>query len=434
MKVLVKRRLLYCLLVALTVSPAASAQENSALPLEELQVFAEVFGKIKSEYVEEVEDKELIRFAIRGMLSGLDAHSAFLEHDDFEKMQTETDGQFGGLGIEVTKENGLIRIVTPLDGTPAHEAGLEPGDIILKIDGVSVQDMHLDEALTRMRGEPGTEIRLTVHREGVNDLIEVDMVRTVIQIQSVRSELLEPGLGYLRVSSFQSGTAQNMRVQIKELVDDNQGDLDGLVLDLRNNPGGVLSGAVEISDMFLDGGDIVSIKGRIPSSNQTYSAQPGDVLNAMPMVVLVNGGSASASEIVAGALQDHKRAVIIGTNTFGKGSVQSVIPMNYGGALKLTTSLYFTPSDRSIQVTGISPDISSQQAVIAEFLDPDTQFRESDLNQHLENASPEEELPTPGSTLQERFGQDYQLLQAVNLLKGMTIIGSSKIPDQTAEG
>lgn len=410
----------------MAISPALKAAEkNNSLPIEELQMFAEVFGKIKADYVEEIDEKDLLTYAINGMLAGLDAHSTFLEPVGYKQMQTDTDGQFGGLGIEVTKENGLIKVVAPIDGTPADEAGLQSGDFIVEIDGVSVLKIPLSEALSKMRGEPGTEIELTIQREGVPDLLQVELVRSVIQIQSVRSELLAPGLGYLRLSSFQSGTAQHMRVQIKALIDDNEGSLDGLVLDLRNNPGGILSSAVEISDMFLDGGDIVSIKGRIELSNKTYSAQPGDILDAKPMVILVNGGSASASEIVAGALQDHKRAVIVGTNTFGKGSVQSIIPINYGRALKLTTSLYFTPDDRVIQKKGIAPDIMAQLS-----RDGDYDYWE-DLEQVMDDPEPEEGAEQSETTLAQRLRGDNQLLQAVNLLKGMRIIGSVEESEQS---
>lgn len=420
-----RQYLAHSLWVAMSISPVLKASEqDSILPVEELQIFAEVFGKIKADYVEEIDDEELLTFAIKGMLSGLDAHSAFFEPAGFKKLQTDTDGQFGGLGIEVTKEDGLIRIVAPIDGTPADEAGLESGDYIVEINGASVLDMPLDEALTRMRGKPGTEIELTIQREGVDERFKVDLVRSVIQIQTVRSGLLEPGMGYLRLSSFQSGTAQHMRVQIKALAEDSPEGLDGLVLDLRNNPGGILSSAVEISDMFLDGGDIVSIKGRVASSNKTYSAQPGDILNAKPIVVLVNRGSASASEIVAGALQDHKRAVIIGSNTFGKGSVQSIIPINYGRALKLTTSLYFTPNERLIQKKGISPDIVSQPVAVDNYGFPDAS---------------EEGAPSPPSTersestLMERLKRDKPLLQAVNLLRGMKIIEAGAALKQGVE-
>ena len=427
MKTPVKRPLLFCLWIVMAISPALKAAEKAnSLPIEELQMFAEVFGKIKTDYVEEINDKDLLTHAINGMLAGLDAHSAFLEPVGYKQMQSDTDGQFGGLGIEVTKENGLIKVVAPIDGTPADEAGLQPGDFIVEINGISVLKMPLSEALSKMRGEPGTEIELTIRREGMLDLFPVELVRSVIQIQSVRSELLGPGLGYLRLSSFQSGTAQHMRVQLKALVDDNKGSLDGLVLDLRNNPGGILSSAVEISDMFLDSGDIVSIKGRIESSNKTYSAQPGDILDAKPMVILVNGGSASASEIVAGALQDHKRAVIVGTNTFGKGSVQSIIPINYGRALKLTTSLYFTPDDRVIQKKGIAPDIMAQLS-----RDGSHDYREG-LGQVMDDSAESEEGAEQSETLLgQRLRGDNQLLQAVNLLKGMRIIGHAEEPKQS---
>ncbi|MCY4050834.1 MAG: S41 family peptidase [Gammaproteobacteria bacterium] len=419
MKTLVKRSLWSFLWIAIVISPELKATEkDDDLPIEELQMFAEVFGKIKADYVEEIEDKDLLTHAINGMLAGLDEHSAFLEPAGYKQMQTDTDGQFGGLGIEVTKEDGLIKVVAPIDGTPADEAGLQSGDFIVEIDGDAVLDMPLSDALSKMRGEPGTPIELTIQREGVSELIQVDLIRSVIQIRSVRGELLEPGLGYLRLSSFQSGTAQHMRVQIKTLVDDNEGSLDGLVLDLRNNPGGILSSAVEISDMFLDGGDIVTIKGRIESSSKTYSAKPGDILEAKPMIILVNRGSASASEIVAGALQDHKRAVIVGTKTFGKGSVQSIIPINYGRALKLTTSLYLTPNDRVIQKKGISPDITAQLTGVGDYGLAEGQELAVDDSESEEGAGRSE------TTLAQRLRSDNQLLQAINLLKGMRIIGS----------
>ena len=392
------------------------------LPLEDLQIFSEVFGKIKSEYVDQVDDKTLLQNAIRGMLSGLDPHSTFLDPEEFEGIRITTDGKFGGLGIEVTTEEGVIKVVTPIDGTPAYDAGLQPGDLILELDHVSVRGKSLQESVEKMRGDPGTKIILTILREGESATFEVELVRAVIKVTSVRSELLESGFGYVRVSSFQSSTAQSLRSQIKSLVSKNGAALNGLVLDLRNNPGGVLSGAVEVSDMFLSKGDIVTTRGRTSTSEQKLAARPDEVTDNAPMVVLVNGGSASASEIVAGALQDHDRAIIMGTRTFGKGSVQTVIPMNNGGALKLTTARYYTPSDRSIQAKGIVPDIIAEQASLTK-PEERKQLSEADLSGHLENEEAQEsETENRSEQLKDRIASDYQLKEALNLLKGMSFI------------
>ena len=399
----------------------AYADDPDPLPLEDLQVFSEVFGKIKSEYVDQIDDKTLLRDAIQGMLNGLDPHSAFLDPEDFEEIRISTDGKFGGLGIEVTTEDGLIKVVAPIDGTPAYEAGLMPGDIILMLDDEPVRGMSLRDAVELMRGDPGTQIKLTVARKGIAEPFEVELTRAIIKVTSVRGELLEDEYGYVRISSFQSGTAQNLRKQIKELSEASEGELKGLILDLRNNPGGILNGAVEVSDMFLSGGEIVSTRGRSGDAGQSYSARPDDVMDDAPMVVLVNGGSASASEIVAGALQDHQRAIIMGTRTFGKGSVQTVIPMNNGGALKLTTARYYTPSDRSIQAKGIEPDIITEQLEFAAASDS-REISESDLAGHLENGDAvEDETNGPASSAQ-RTANDHQLREALNLLKGMSLV------------
>ena len=413
---------LVCLFFTLFAASGVLAQENDVepLPLEDLQMFSEVFGKIKSEYVDQVDDATLLRNAIRGMLSGLDPHSAFLEPEDFEEIKISTDGKFGGLGIEVTSEDGLIKVVTPIDGTPAWHAGVKAGDLILKLDDEAVRGMSLKEAVDRMRGDPGSEIILTIAREGEAGPIEIKVVRAIIRVTSVKGDLLEPGFGYIRLSSFQSSTAQSLRNQVKFLIEENGKPLEGLVLDLRNNPGGVLSGAVEVSDMFLSEGDIVSTRGRTSSSEQSFTAKPDDITDDAPMVVLVNGGSASASEIVAGALQDHHRAIIMGTKTFGKGSVQTVIPMNNGGALKLTTARYYTPSDRSIQARGIVPDIIAREAEFSEAGSDNRQISESDLSGHLENDEGDEDAPV--QTLAELVERDYQLREALNLLKGMSLV------------
>ena len=416
----------FSLLAVILLMPqivSAQDQNESSLPLEDLQIFSEVFGKIKSEYVDQVDDKTLLRNAIKGMLAGLDPHSTFLDPEDFEDIRISTDGKFGGLGIEVTTDDGLIKVVTPIDGTPAYEAGLQPGDLILKLDDIPVRGMSLQESVDKMRGDPGSSIKLTIFREGESDELEFELIRAIIKVTSVRGELLEPGLAYVRVSSFQSGTAQALRNQVKSLVEKNNGALDGIVLDLRNNPGGVLSGAVDVSDMFLSGGDIVSTRGRTSASEQSFSARPDDITDDAPMVVLVNRGSASASEIVAGALQDHQRAIIMGTQTFGKGSVQTVIPMNNGGALKLTTARYYTPKDRSIQAKGIVPDIIIEQARLTEINDSNGMVSESDLAGHLENEVAEDGADkSNGLSGKQRLKKDFQLREALNLLKGMSLV------------
>ena len=411
-------------LISLMLQVANAQDENeSSLPLEDLQIFSEVFGKIKSEYVDQVDDKTLLRNAIKGMLAGLDPHSTFLDPEDFEDIRISTDGKFGGLGIEVTTDDGLIKVVTPIDGTPAYEAGLQPGDIILKLDDVPVRGLSLQESVDKMRGEPGSSIKLTVFRAGEAEELEFKLVRAIIKVTSVRGELLEPGLAYVRVSSFQSGTAQSLRNQVKSLVEKNNGSLDGIVLDLRNNPGGILSGAVDVSDMFLGEGNIVSTRGRTSTSKQSFSARPDDITDDAPMVVLVNRGSASASEIVAGALQDHQRAIIMGTRTFGKGSVQTVIPMNNGGALKLTTARYYTPEDRSIQAKGIIPDIVIEQARLTEIDNTNSAVSEVDLAGHLENEAAEGGADnSDGLSGKQRLKKDFQLREALNLLKGMSLV------------
>ncbi len=420
-------RFLTSLLAAggIVFSLQAQAQSTESLPLEDLQIFSEVFGKIKSEYVDPVDDATLLRNAIKGMLSGLDPHSVFLDPEDFQEIKITTDGKFGGLGIEVTTEDGVIKIVAPIDGTPAYDAGLQTGDLILKIDDVSVRGIDLNDAVEKMRGDPGSHIKLTIDREGEPGLLEIELVRAIIKVTSVRGEIIEPGYGYVRLSSFQSGTAESLRTRVKNLIEENGGQLKGLVLDLRNNPGGILSGAIEVSDMFLGEGNIVTTRGRTSTSDQSFSAKPDDISGDAPLVVLVNGGSASASEIVAGALQDHKRAIIMGTRTFGKGSVQTVIPMNNGGALKLTTARYFTPSDRSIQARGIIPDIVTEQGELKKISGNGSQVSESDLTGHLENGDgSSQQESTATDPTRERLEKDLQLREALNLLKGMSLVKS----------
>jgi carboxyl-terminal processing protease len=400
------------------------------LPLNELRSFTEVFSRIKSDYVEPVEDKKLLEDAVQGMLAGLDPHSAYLDADSFKDMRVETEGQFGGLGIEVTMENGFVKVVSPIEDTPAARAGVKPGDLIIRLDDKAVKGLTLTEAVRFMRGKPGSDITLTIVREGATKPLKITLTRAVIKIQSVKSRMLESGFGYVRITQFQAGTDKGLAEALKKLETENKGTLRGMILDLRNNPGGVLNSAVGVSDAFLDNGLIVYTEGRVADSKMKLSATPGDLLNGAPMVVLINGGSASASEIVAGALQDHKRAVIMGTKSFGKGSVQTIIPVSNGAALKITTARYYTPSGRSIQASGIVPDIVTEEARITKSEAAD-RLRESDLARHLENgdeiAKPKEEPKKENKKDDKKKDEtgkpaveDYQLQEALNLLKGIS--------------
>lgn len=399
----------------------------TALPIDELRTFTEVYARIKSDYVEAVEDKKLLEEAIQGMLAGLDPHSSYLDIESFRDVRVETEGQFGGLGIEVTMENGFVKVVSPIEDTPAAAAGLKPGDVIIRLDEKAVKGMALSEAVRLMRGKPGTDIVLTVVREGSSKPLKFTVTRAVIKIQSVKQRLLEPGYGYVRITQFQSGTPKALSAAIKKIEDENKGRLKGLLLDLRNNPGGVLNAAVGVSDAFLDEGLIVYTEGRVPDSKLKFSASAGDLLDGAPMVVLVNSGSASASEIVAGALQDHKRAIVMGTKTFGKGSVQTIVPVSNGAALKLTTARYYTPDGRSIQAAGIAPDIVTEDAKITRN-DTGDRLREADLARHLENPSNNEVKPIEVPKPTEPAGrkptapeEDYQVQEGLNLLKGIAI-------------
>ncbi len=415
---------------AITVGVAVLAEREQAkearapLPLDELRTFTEVFSRIKSDYVETVEDKKLLGDAVQGMLAGLDPHSSYLDAESFKDVRVETEGQFGGLGIEVTMENGFVKVVAPIEDTPAARADLRTGDLIIRLDEKAVKGMTLTEAVRLMRGKPGSEIVLTVVREGQSKPIKVALKRAVIKIQSVKQKLVEPGYGYVRITQFQAGTEKGLNEAVKKLAKENNGVLRGLVLDLRNNPGGVLNGAVAVSDAFLNKGLIVYTDGRVPDARLRFSATPGDILNGAPLVVLVNGGSASASEIVAGALQDHKRAVVMGTKTFGKGSVQTIVPVSNGSALKLTTARYYTPGGRSIQATGIVPDIVTEEAKLTKSEAGD-RLREADLARHLGNGEatpPKEEKKDEKKKESPRpfaSPDDYQLQEALNLLKGI---------------
>ena len=377
----------------------------SALPVEDLQRFTDVYMRIKRNYVEEVDDSELLDNAIQGMLTGLDEHSSYLDEDDFRDMEAGTSGEFGGLGIEVGMEDGFVKVIAPIDDTPAERAGIQAGDLIVRLDGDSVRGMTLSDAVSRMRGEQGSDITLTVVRDGEDQPLEITITRDIIQVESVRSEMLEDGYGYVRVSNFQTRTARDLVSAIEELKEAN--GLKGLVLDLRNNPGGILNGAVGVSDAFLDGGRIVYTEGRLDEAQIEYDASPGDVLDGVPMVVLVNRGSASASEIVAGALQDHGRAIIMGQNSFGKGSVQTILPLSEQTGIKLTTARYFTPDGRSIQDEGITPDIALDETLRVSRSEDDEPARR-DLPEDVEDEEEE--------SLAER---DFGLNEALNLLKGL---------------
>ncbi|MFT5720362.1 MAG: carboxyl-terminal processing protease [Motiliproteus sp.] len=409
------------------VLAAAEADAKLALPLDELRTFAEVFERIKGAYVEPVEDSVLLENAIKGMLSGLDPHSAYLDPEAFEHLQVSTSGEFGGLGIEVGMEDGLIRVVAPIDDTPAQRAGVQPGDMIVKLDNNPVRGMGISAAVNLMRGKPGTDIVLTIMREGEAQPLELTLTRAVIKVTSVKSRLIDANVGYLRISQFQVHTGLDLNKAIESLKQ--EAALSGLVLDLRNNPGGVLNAAVETSDAFLDGGLIVYTKGRVERSELRYSATPANASGTLPLVVLINSGSASASEIVAGALQDHKRAIIMGTPSFGKGSVQTVLPLTNKRALKLTTARYFTPSGRSIQAEGIVPDIRVERSTLTK-LESRKGVKEADLVGHLDNLSavPVSEAQTNGRSQADSdlLNADYQLNEALNLLKALSIVASNR--------
>jgi carboxyl-terminal processing protease len=407
-----------------TAAGAAAATKGGNVPFEDLRVFAEVFGRIKSDYVERVPDKKLLEEAIQGMLNGLDPHSSYLNEEDYRELRVGTSGEFGGVGIEVGMEDGFLKVIAPIDDTPAARAGIKAGDIIIKLDDKTVKGMALDDAVKLMRGKPGTKIELTITREGREKPFDVTLERAVIKVVSVKGRLLEPGYLYIRLSQFQTHTAEDLIKTISRLK--GQGPVRGLILDLRNNPGGVLNAAVAVSDAFLESGLIVYTEGRVKDSQLRFQAAPDDVLDGAPMVVLVNGGSASASEIVAGALQDHKRAVVMGRQTFGKGSVQTIIPINERTALKLTTARYFTPNGRSIQADGIKPDIELAEVKVAKS-DGGAKLRESDLGGHL--ANPNGSTPAKGDRKDDDrplVEQDYELAEALNLLKGLSILQQQK--------
>jgi len=404
-------------------------KDDQDIPFEDLQAFTEVLSRIKSDYVEGVDDKSLIEDAIRGMLSGLDPHSAYLNISEFADLKIGTTGQFGGLGIEVSMENGFVKVISPIDDTPAARAGVQASDLIIKLDDKQVKGMTLNEAVKLMRGKPNTDIRLTIVRQNEPKPLVITITREIIRVKSVKNRMLEPGYGYVRITNFQSRTTTDLLKAISDLQ--KEVTLEGLILDLRNNPGGVLNGAVGVSDAFINDGLIVYTEGRIDDSSHRYTATPGDSLNGAPMVVLINGGSASASEIVAGALQDHNRAIIMGTKSFGKGSVQTIQELRNGSAVKLTTARYFTPNGRSIQAKGIVPDISLKTLKLsASDSNGGASFSEKDLDGRLSNPDGD----TDATDTSEKTNKDsenlaetdFQLFEALNLLKGLHILNQQK--------
>lgn len=403
-----------------TAAETADGNPEYQLTLEQMRTFTEVFSRIKQDYVEEVGDETLMKAAIRGMLSDLDPHTAFLDQREYDNLEEDTSGRFNGIGIEVVQSNGDLRIVSPIDGTPAARAGIEPGDIIRAINGRSTEDLTLEEAIKHMRGEPGSEVELTLERADRDEPIELTLERAVVEVQSVAHRMLEPGFGYIRITAFQNNTPESTREAVQELADASDGGLSGLVLDLRSNPGGVLNSAVGVADLFLDGGQIVYTEGRSQEAELEFSADSGLMAEDTPLVVLIDGGTASASEIVAGALQDHGRAVVLGEASFGKGSVQTVLPLPSGNAVKLTTALYYTPDGRSIQARGIQPDIQVRAGSYAQ--DDSERQREVDLTGHLEVDRTEDPETAEPLDHQQLAREDIQLYQALNLLKGARIL------------
>lgn len=413
-----KKTVLSFLFILLPLSASANLQQldqqarEHDIPVTELRIFAEVLERVRLAYVEEVDEKKLLNAAVRGMLLELDPHSSYLEPEDFDELQISTQGEFGGLGIEITMEEDAITVVTPYDDTPASKAGLKPGDVIVAVDGDSVKGKSLQEVVKLLRGDVGSKVSVTLMPKSSDTPRTVDMQRDRIEVQSVRHKMLRPGFGYVRINQFQTRTGDDVKKALRALQ--NEAPLKGLVLDLRNNPGGILTGAVEVADLFLHQGLIVYTEGRMREERMQYEATPNTLLANTPMVVLVNGGSASASEIVAGALQDHKRAVLAGQRTFGKGSVQSVLPLSGDSALKLTTARYFTPSGHSIQADGIHPDVVFAPAKVEE--QSRRSLREADLPRHLDIDHDATEDDS-----EDLAKEDYALYQALSLLTGIVL-------------
>lgn len=428
--------------VALTATQGVLALKSdnkvNGLAYQEVLALTQVMRRVREQYVEPVDDAELLKNAIRGMLEGLDPHSSYLDAEAFEDMNITTSGQFGGLGIEVTMQDGFVRVVTPLDDTPAKAAGMEPGDIIIRLDDKPVKGLSLREAVKLMRGKPGEQIVLTVVREGETAPLEVEIVRDIIKVTAVKQRMLDDDIGYVRITQFQGRTGAGLLEALQKLENENKDPLKGLVLDLRNNPGGVLTAAVDVSDAFLDDGLVVYIQGREEASRRDYKASGGDKLNGAPVVVLINEGSASASEIVAGALQDHGRAVIMGRKSFGKGSVQTIMPLSEKSAIKITTARYYTPSGRSIQADGIVPDVELQRLKL-ELRDNKgiRSLREADLKGRLDNDQVRKDDEEAAKALakgevveveeeKSLAETDFELFEALNLLKGLAILNAQR--------
>ncbi len=397
-----------------------SSNQKSSLPLEDIRTFVEVFHQIKDYYVNEVSDDELLEFAIDGMLQGLDPHSNYLNQNDYASIQESTSGEFAGIGLEVTSDQGFLRIISPIDDTPAAKADIQSGDLIIKLDGQAIKGMNLNEAIDLMRGPEGSSVKLTLLREGQDKPISVTLKRAIIQLESVKSQLLDEHYGYLRIAQFQVSTGEETIEQLRDLeqkAKKAKTDIKGLIIDLRNNPGGLLQAAIEVSDTFLNEGSIVYTEGRSPDSKETFTADDQQLMANKPIVILMNQGSASASEIVAGALQDNKRALIVGTQSFGKGSVQSILPLPKERAIKLTTARYYTPLGHSIQASGITPDVKIASAT-AELDTSNWAIREAELKGHLENEKLQKNNLTTNQTLVEK---DFQLYSALNILKAIKL-------------
>ena len=418
-----------CALLSLLIAPVfaddkVTAADAGLLPLEELRTFTRVYDHVRNGYVDEIDDAKLLEYAIKGMISELDPHSAYLDKEAFADLQASTSGEFGGVGLEVSLDEGFIKVVTPIDDSPSAKAGIMSGDIVTRIDDRPVKGMDLNKAVNLMRGPKNSPIKITVLREGIDQPLDFDLLRDIIKVQSVRTRLLEQDYFYIRIAQFQLDTGKDVAKKLRDQLKKNP-DTKGVILDLRNNPGGVLQASVEVVDAFLDGGQVVYTQGRLDNSNIGYNAEAGDITNNLPLVVLINDGSASASEIVAGALQDHKRAVIMGTRSFGKGSVQSVIPISNDRAIKLTTALYYTPNGRSIQAQGIEPDVNVERVQVTAF-QQGLATTEADLARHLgnskggaENTSKDRSSKRISSA--ELLKEDNQLHEALNLLKGLNI-------------
>ena len=419
-----------------TASVKNKTERENSETYRQLNLFGDVFERVRAEYVEDITDKELIENALDGMLSSLDPHSGFLNEERFNDMKVETRGEFGGLGIEVTMESGLVKVVSPIDDTPAFRAGIQAGDYISKIDNEAVMGLNLSEAVEKMRGKVGATIDLVILRKGEDAPIEITITRDIIRIKSVKSRV-EENVGYIRVTTFSQNTGAGVRKAIKDITKELGDSVVGYVLDLRNNPGGLLSQAIEVSDAFIDKGEIVSQRGRYKDSTERNNSTPGDLTDGLPIVVLINSGSASASEIVAGALQDHKRGIIMGTQSFGKGSVQTVMPLPGNAAMRLTTARYYTPSGRSIQGTGITPDIIVEQAKVEVYNTNYDRRREADLRGSLKNEDTKKQNKDASNDNKktdkkdddeknEDKKQDYQLTRALDLLAGLSLYKESK--------